>query len=131
MLKPNKKDDEDYLTFSSVVNKHCDEFKLADLSAVDFKCLIFCPGTCLNKSLRNPTKSFKQIGEWAEFNVEKLAEDRQRIISMKKDSRDIEESGVTHVRNLHKKTTHYSLKKNKQQNNKERTLSPSQTGKTS
>ena len=31
MLKPNKKDDEDYLTFSSVVNKHCDEFKLADL----------------------------------------------------------------------------------------------------
>ena len=46
MLKPNekkkkKKDDEDYLTFSSVVNKHCDEFKLADKSADHFKCLIF------------------------------------------------------------------------------------------
>ena len=41
MLKPNKKDDGDYLTFSSVINKHSDEFKLADLSADDFKCLIF------------------------------------------------------------------------------------------
>ena len=44
MLKPDKKDDEDYLTFSSGVNKHCDEFKLADLSADDFKCLIFVQG---------------------------------------------------------------------------------------
>ena len=30
-LNLTKKDDEDYLTFSSVVNKHWDEFKPADL----------------------------------------------------------------------------------------------------
>ena len=41
------------------------------------------------------------------LTLKRLAEDCQRVISVKKDSRDIEESGVTHV----KKTTHYSPKK--------------------
>ena len=35
--------DEDYLTFASIVNKHYDGFHLAELSADDFKCLIFAP----------------------------------------------------------------------------------------
>ena len=83
-LNLTKKDDEDYLTFSSVVYKHCDEFKVSDLSADDFKCLIFVQG------LRNPTNSFNQIGEWTNLTLKKLAEDGQRIISIKKDSRDID-----------------------------------------
>ena len=40
-----KDDQQDYLTFAAVtVNKHCNNFKLADLTADDFKCLIFAQG---------------------------------------------------------------------------------------
>ena len=36
--------DEDYLSFASIIIKHCDDFRLAELSADDFKCLIFAQG---------------------------------------------------------------------------------------
>ena len=39
-----RKNSEDYITFESVVNKHCDDFKLSDLSTNYFKCLIFVQG---------------------------------------------------------------------------------------
>ena len=48
-LNLTKKDEEDYLTFFLVINKYCDEFKLADLSADDFKCLIFVQGLVSTK----------------------------------------------------------------------------------
>ena len=38
------KDDQQDMTFAATVNKHCNNFKLADLTADDFKCLIFAQG---------------------------------------------------------------------------------------
>ena len=110
MLKPNKKDDEDYLTFSSVVNMHRDEFKVADLSSDDFKCLIFVQGLVSTKDSEIRRRVLSKLESEPNLTLKKLVEDCQRIISVKKDSRDIKESGVAHVRNLHK-TTHYSPKK--------------------
>ena len=40
-LNLTKRDSDDYLGFASVVNKNCDDFKLGELSADNFKCLIF------------------------------------------------------------------------------------------
>ena len=39
-----RKDGKDYTTFASIMNKHCDDFKLTELSANNFKCLIFVHG---------------------------------------------------------------------------------------
>ena len=39
-----KRNSDDYLGFASVVNKNCDDFKLDELSADNFKCLIFAQG---------------------------------------------------------------------------------------
>ena len=39
-----RKYSEDYITFASVVNEHCDDFKLSELSTNNFKCLIFVQG---------------------------------------------------------------------------------------
>ena len=36
-----RKDSEEYTTFTSAVNKHCDNFKQSELNANNFKCLIF------------------------------------------------------------------------------------------
>ena len=60
------------------------------------------------------------------LTLKKLAEDCQRIISVKKDSRDIEESGVAHARKLHKKLLITPRKKQQGED-----AIPSQTGKTS
>lgn len=49
-LNLQKSDDDDYLTFASVVNKHCNDFRLSDLSADDFKCLIFVQGLVSSKN---------------------------------------------------------------------------------
>ena len=43
-LNLTKKDSDDYLGFASVVNKNCDDFKLGELSADKFKCLVFAQG---------------------------------------------------------------------------------------
>ena len=96
------------MTFSSVVNKHCDEFKLADLSADDFKCLIFVPGLASTKDSEIRRRVLSKLEREPNLTLKKLAEDFQGIISVKKDSRYIEESGVAHVRNIHKKKN-YSL----------------------
>lgn len=44
-----RKEDVDYTTFASVVNKYCDDFKLAELSGNTFKCLIFVQGLISTK----------------------------------------------------------------------------------
>lgn len=48
-LNLTKKDSEDYLTFASVVNKHCDDFKLTELTTDNLKCLIFVQGLVSTK----------------------------------------------------------------------------------
>ena len=39
-----KDDQQDYMTFAATVNKHCNDFKFTDLTADNFKCLIFVQG---------------------------------------------------------------------------------------
>ena len=89
----SKRDDEDYITFASIVNKHCDDFRLAELSADDFNCLIFAQGifSAKNSEIRQRvlSKSKSEPG----LTQQKLAEDCQRLASDKNDSKNIEESG--------------------------------------
>ena len=43
-LNLTRKEGENYTTFASVVNKHCDNFRLEELSVDNLKCLIFVQG---------------------------------------------------------------------------------------
>ena len=43
-LNLKRTEDQDYTTFASIVNKHCDDFKLSSLSIDNFKCLVFTQG---------------------------------------------------------------------------------------
>ena len=97
------KDSDDYTTFASVEKKHCNGFKLSELSANNFKCLVFFQGLVsakdakirrwvLNKSKNEPNVTHQQI-----------AEDCQRFVSECQDSKNIEKSGVAHTRKVHQK----------------------------
>ena len=103
-----KRNDEDYLTFASIVNKHCDNFRLAGLSADDFKFLIFTQGLVLAKNSEIRLRVLSKLESEPGLSLQKLAEDCQRVVSFKNDSKNIEESGVAYVRRTSYKTKNYA-----------------------
>ena len=105
-LNLTKRDSDDYLGFSSVVNKNCDDFKLGELSADNFKCLIFVQGLVSAKDAE-----IRRRVLWKSLTLQILDEDCQRIVSVRKDSKNIEESGVAYVRKVKHRSQSYSLVK--------------------
>ena len=110
-----RKEDDEYTTFAATVNKHCDDFKLADLSADSFKCLIFVQGLVSTKDAEIRRRVLNKLENEPDITLQKIAEDCQRFVSVKQDSRDIEESGISHIKNVHQSKNY--RKKSKQPSN--------------
>ena len=92
-----KDDQQDYLTFAVTVNKHCNDFKLADLTADDFKCFIFMQGLVSSEDTEIRHCVLTELENVQGLTLKKLAEDCQRVVSVKSDSKTIEELGVAHI----------------------------------
>ena len=107
-LNLTKRDSDDYLGFASVVNKNCDDFKLDELSADNFKCLIFAQGLVSAKDAEIGRRVLSKLENEPDLTLQKLAEDCQRIVSVRKDSKNIEESGVAYVRKVKHRSQSYS-----------------------
>ena len=99
-LNLTKRDSEDYLGFALVVNKNWDDFKLGELSADNFKCLIFAQGLVSAKDAEIRRRVLSKLENEPDLTLQKLVEDCQRIVSVRKDSKYIEESGVVYVRKV-------------------------------
>ena len=84
-LNLTKRDSDDYLGFASVVNKNCDDFKLGELSADNFKCLIFAQGLVSAKDAEIRCRVLSKLENELDLTFQKLAEDCQRIVSVRKD----------------------------------------------
>ena len=101
--------------FAASVNKLCNDFKLAELTADDLKCLIFAQGLVSAEDTevrrRVLTKLVNELG----LTLQKLAEDCQRVLSVKCDSKTIEESGMAQIRKIRNKSTAYSPQEDKRQ----------------
>ena len=112
-LNTVKDNQQDFLTFAASVNKLCNDFKLAELTADDFKCLIFSQGLVSAEDAevrgRVLTKLENEQGLTLQGNF------CQRVISVKCDSKTIEESGVAQIRKIRSKSTAYSRQKDKRQ----------------
>ena len=107
-LNLTKRDSDDYLGFASIVNKNCDDFKLGKLSADNFKYLIFTQGLVLAKDAEIRCRILSKLENKPNLTLQKLAEDRQRIVSVRKDSKNIKESGVAYVRKVKHRSQSYS-----------------------
>ena len=64
-LNLTKKDTDAYITFASIVNRECEEFKLHKLTLDMFKCLIFVQGLTAPKDAK-----FKSIKTGARFETD-------------------------------------------------------------
>ena len=84
-LNLTKRDSNDYLGFALVVNKNCDDFKLGELSAYNFKCLIFAKGLVLAKDVEIRRRVLSKLENESDLTLPKLAEDCQRIVSVRED----------------------------------------------
>ena len=112
-----KDDQQDYLAFAATVNKHCNDFKLADLTADDNKCLIFAQGLVLAEEAEIRRSVLTKLENEQGLTLKKLAKDCQRVVSVKSDSKTIEESRVAHIKKKNKrKPTRYFPQKEKSKN---------------
>ena len=100
------------MTFAATVNKHCNDFKLADLTA-DFKCHIFAQGLVSAENAEISRRVLTKLENEQGLTLKKLAKDCQRVISVKSDSKTMEESGVAHIKKIKNKPTRYSLQQEK------------------
>ena len=71
-LNLTKRDSDDYLGLASVVNKNSDDFKLGELSADNFKCLIFAQDQ-VSKRRGNQAQSFVEIRERTRSHTSKTS----------------------------------------------------------
>ena len=114
-LNTVKDHQQDFLTFASSVNKLCNDLKLAELTADDFKCLIFAQGLVSAEDAEVRRQVLTKLEDEQGLTLQKLAEDYQRVISIKYDSKTIEESGVSHIRKIRSRSTAYFPQKDKRQ----------------
>ena len=84
-----KDDQQDYLTFATTVNKHCNDFKLADLTADDFKCLIFAQSMVSAEDAEIRRRVLTKLENEQGLTLKKLAEDCRRVISVKSGSKQL------------------------------------------
>ena len=104
---------QDFLTFAASVNKLSNDFKLAELTADDLKCLLFVQGLISAEDAEVRRRVLTKLENEQGLTIQKLAEDCQRVISVKCDSKTIKESGVSQIRKIRNKSTTYSPQKGK------------------
>ena len=118
-MNVTRREEDDYTTYASIVNKHCDDFKLEELSADNFKCLIFVQGLVLNKDSEIRRRVLNKLESEQNLTLQNLAEDCERFVALKQDSRDIEENGVSHIKKLHQKKKFTSNNNQKKKHGKD------------
>ena len=115
-LNTVKDNQQDFLTFAASANKLCNDFKLAELTADDFKCLVFTQGLVSAEDAEVRRQVLTKLENEQGLTLRKLAEDCQRVISVKCDSKTIKESGVAQIRKIRSNSTAYSPQKKQKVN---------------
>ena len=85
-----KEKTDDIVTYAGKVNTLCELFKLKDLSVDMFKCYIFVQGLTAprDKDLRSRILSIME--QDPEMNLQKVTEECQKLINVKRDTTRIE-----------------------------------------
>ena len=79
MLEPDKNNEDDFATYAGVVNKHCNEFKLSELTADKFRFLVFAPGLTSGRDAE-----ITKLESEPSLTLQKLTEDCQKLKLLKK-----------------------------------------------
>ena len=84
MLEPEKNDEDDFATYAAVVNKHFDEFKLSELTADNFKYLVFSQGLTSGRDAEITRRVLSKLESERSLTHQKHTEDCQKTEIIKK-----------------------------------------------
>ncbi|XP_062704254.1 uncharacterized protein K02A2.6-like [Aedes albopictus] len=88
-LQLKKDPTDDYFTYAGVVNEKCEEFKLSEINADQFKCLMFVSGLSSSKDSDVQTTLLSWIessNPATPMTLRSLAEECQRLLNLKRDT---------------------------------------------
>ena len=103
----HKENDDDYTTFASLVNKHYGDFKLSELSANNFKWLIFVQGLISNNDTKIRRSFLNNLDNEPNLTLPQITED---FGSVRQDSKLHRENRRPHINNIrNKKQTSHRL----------------------
>ena len=86
-----KKENEDYTTFASIVNRECEKFKLSKITPDMFKCLIFVQGLTAPGDAEIRARLLTKLEQDQKITLQNLAEECQRILNLRSGTAKIEE----------------------------------------
>lgn len=96
-----KDDQTDFITFAGIVNKQCENFKLADLKLDQFKCLIFVMGMKSSTDFEIRTKLLNKLDDPKNgITLDGLVTECQRLINLKSDTALIQKQTATQINQL-------------------------------
>ena len=84
-LNTVKDNQQDFLTFAASVNKLCNDFKRAELTADNFKCLIFAQGLVSAEDAEVRRRVLTKLENEKGLTLQKFAEECPKVISVKCD----------------------------------------------
>ncbi|CAI2737860.1 unnamed protein product, partial [Dicrocoelium dendriticum] len=90
-LKLVKHSMDDYITYAGIVNRECERFKLASMTETQFKCLMFICGLQSPSDADIRTRLLTRLEQDPDITLQKMAEECQRLINLKHDSRMVEQ----------------------------------------
>lgn len=91
-LKLTKKESDDYIEYAGIVNRQCEEFKLTELNADQFKCLMFVVGMSAHTDADIRTKLLSLLDSDKTVTLDKLSTEAIRLTSLKHDTKLVENS---------------------------------------
>ena len=95
-----KKVDDDFATYAGMVNAYCEAFKLKELSSDMFKCLISVQGLTALKYKEITSRILIFMGQDLNIALQKVTEECQQLINIKKDNNQIEEKSISLVQTV-------------------------------
>lgn len=112
-LRVVKNDADDYVTFAGIVNRHCEEFDLANLTIDQFKALIFICGMQSSREAEVRTRLLSKLESEAgrEINLEVLITECQRLSNLKHDTALVEKQGNSSVHAVQQHKQQYQTAK--------------------
>lgn len=86
-----KKSEEDYVAYPGTVNKQCEQFNLSNLSADQFKCLMFICGSNASTDADIRTKLLSLLDTEKEISLDKVTSEAIRLTTLKHDTKMVEQ----------------------------------------
>ena len=95
-LNLTKKENKDYMTFASIVNRECEKFRLSEITPDIFKCLIFVQGLTASTDAEIRPRLLTKLEQDQKITLQNLAYESQRILTFRADTAKIEEQDTSH-----------------------------------